>query len=105
MEKGKRVRLDVPQQGRLMHQTADCKVRHQEPVELLSEEVRGLAAQDDPRTAQTTFYGVLTKPQISVLAKMSLLTSTATVLLLFICPLWSTSILPLDVLTDPVMAP
>jgi hypothetical protein len=30
-----------------MHQAAGCKVRQHETVELLADEVRGLAAQDD----------------------------------------------------------
>ena len=52
MEKGKCFRVYLPQECRLMHQAADCKVGHHEPIELLLDEVRGLAAQDDSRTAQ-----------------------------------------------------
>src|SRR5208337_2766761 len=35
-----------------MHEATDREVRHHEPVELLRDEVRGLAAQDDSRATQ-----------------------------------------------------
>ena len=39
-------------QRRFMHQTSDGKMRHQEPVEFLLNQLRGLAAENDPGSPQ-----------------------------------------------------
>jgi hypothetical protein len=39
-------------QRRVMHQTANSKVRHQEAIEFLPNQIRHLASQDDPAPTQ-----------------------------------------------------
>ena len=58
MHKGEPVGVDIGLEGCLMHQAAGFKVRQHETVELLADEVRGLAAQDDFGAAQMGFYFV-----------------------------------------------
>jgi hypothetical protein len=55
MHKGEPIGVDIGLEGCFMHQAAGCKVRHHETVELLADEVRGLAAQDDFGAAQMGF--------------------------------------------------
>jgi hypothetical protein len=47
MQKRQAVRIFVGLQGRLVHQTANGKVRHQQAVEFLFDEFRRLAPQHD----------------------------------------------------------
>ena len=55
MQKRDPVRVFVGAKSSFMHQTTDGKVRHQQPVELLADQFRGLAAQHDLRAAQMRF--------------------------------------------------
>ena len=58
MKKGQSVRILVCFQGRLVHQSADSKVSHNETVELLADKFRLLAAQDNYRAPQMGFQFV-----------------------------------------------
>ena len=47
MQKREQVGIGIRFEGGLVHQPADRKVRHHQPVELLPDQVWGFAAQDD----------------------------------------------------------
>jgi hypothetical protein len=52
---GEPVRVFVGLQRRFVHESADGKMRHHQPVEFLAHQVRGLAAQCDLGAAQVRF--------------------------------------------------
>ena len=52
MQKRELVRIGIGFESGLVHQTANGKVRHHQAVELLPDQVRGLAAQDQLGAAQ-----------------------------------------------------
>ena len=52
MNKGQPIRVNPDLHGGLVHQAADGEVRQEQPVELLPDQIRGLAAQHDGRPAQ-----------------------------------------------------
>ena len=55
MQEREAVWILVRLQGRLVHQAAPREVRQQQAVELLLDQVRLLAAQDDPRARRCVF--------------------------------------------------
>ena len=55
MQEREAVRVFAPFEGGFVHEPADGEVSQQQPVELLPDQVRRLAAQDDPGAAKMGF--------------------------------------------------
>ena len=58
VREGEPVGVFISSQRRFVHQAADSKVRHEQAVEFLPHQLRGLAAQNDLRTAQMSLQFV-----------------------------------------------